>query len=238
MHDLLNLAIQAQGGLERWRQFHTCSAHLVVGGVFWGLKGQAGVLDEVDVRVNLLEQQVSHAPGPDWHTVYTPHRVAVQTGDGELVEELYNPRASFAGHTLETPWSRLQLAYFAGYAMWNYINTPFQLGRPGFGLEEMEPWEEKDETWRRLRVKWPPGIHTHSPEQVFYMDREGLIRRLDYAVEVSGNSPAAHYLFDYQDVSGVRMATRRIVCLLGEDNRPLLDGPVVVSIELKNIQLA
>jgi hypothetical protein len=70
------------------------------------------------------------------------------------------------------------------------------------------------------------------------VDREGLIRRLDYAVEVSGNSPAAHYLYDYQDVAGIRMAARRTVYLLGADNRPLLEGPVVVSIGLKNIQLA
>ncbi len=237
MNDVLNLALNAHGGLDHWRKFHAVSAHLVVGGVLWELKGQAGVIDEVDVVVNLLEQKVSHSPGPAWRTAYTPQRVAIEAGDGTVLEALDNPRASFAGHTLQTPWNRLQLAYFAGYAMWNYLNTPFQFTRPGFQLREGEPWEENGETWRRLVVEWPEDVHTHSPEQVFYIGPEGLIRRLDYRTEVMGNSPAAHYLYDYQDVSGIKLATKRIVYLLGEDNRPRLDGPVVVSIELKNIQL-
>jgi hypothetical protein len=42
MNDLINLAINAQGGLAQWtqwRKFHTVSAHLVVGGVLWEQKG-------------------------------------------------------------------------------------------------------------------------------------------------------------------------------------------------------
>ncbi len=238
MNDLLNLAINAQGGLHRWRQFQTGSAHLVVGGILWELKGQAGVLDEVDVQIDLLEQKVSHTPVPAWHTAYRPDRVAIETADGRVTEEVYNPRATFGGHALETKWNRLQLAYFAGYAMWNYFNTPFQFARPGFRVSETEPWQENGETWRRLRVEWPQDVHTHNPEQVFYLDAEGLIRRLDYNVEVSGNSPAAHYLYDYQDVDGIKLATKRIVYLRGENHQARLDGPVVVSIGLQNIQLA
>lgn len=237
MNDLLNLAINAHGGLDRWRTFYTCSAHLIVGGILWQIKGHAGVIEEVDVKVNLLEQKVSHIPGPTWRTAYSPDRVAIETVNGDIIEELYNPRASFAGHTLESKWSNLQLAYFAGYAMWNYINTPFQFTRPGFELHEIEPWKENNQIWRRLLVKWPKHIHTHSKEQIFYIDPEGHIRRLDYSVEVSGNSPAAHYLYDYKDISGIKMATKRIVYLLGENNQPRLDAPVVVSIELKDIQL-
>jgi hypothetical protein len=47
-----------------------------------------------------------------------------------VVEERANPRASFAGHVLETPWDRIQLAYFRGYAMWTYLTTPFVLPEP------------------------------------------------------------------------------------------------------------
>ncbi len=35
MNDLLNLAITAQGGLDKWRQFYTVSSHLIVGEVSW-----------------------------------------------------------------------------------------------------------------------------------------------------------------------------------------------------------
>ena len=237
MNDLVNFAIKAHGGLDNWRKFYMASAHLVVGGILWEMKGHGGVIDEVDVKVNLLEQKTSHIPGEAWHTAYTPERIAIETGKGDVVEELYNPRSSFEGHTMETKWSNLQLAYFTGYATWNYFNTPFQFARPGFEVKEMESWEENNETWRRLKVKWPKDIHTHSKEQVFYIDKEGLIKRLDYSVEIAGNVPCAHYLSDYQDISGIKMATKRVVYLLDENNKPQPDGPVVVSIDFSNIKL-
>src|SRR5688572_6995770 len=105
MNDLLTLAINAQGSLDSWRKFYTASAHLVVGGDLWERKGHGGVIDEVDVKVNLLEQKTSHIPGDAWHTVYTPERIAIETGKGDVVEELYNPRSSYEGHTWETKWS-------------------------------------------------------------------------------------------------------------------------------------
>ena len=40
------------------------------------------------------------------------------------------------------PWDDLHLAYFSGYAMWNYLNTPFIFALPGFQTEEIEPWDE------------------------------------------------------------------------------------------------
>ena len=70
----------------------------------------------MDVLVNLLEQKTSHIPGPAWHTAYTPDRIAIETGNGDVMEELYNPRASYAGPGWETPWTNLQLAYFTGYS--------------------------------------------------------------------------------------------------------------------------
>jgi hypothetical protein len=43
-----------------------------------------------------------------------PRLVAIETTAGEMVEALEQPRALFASHTLETPWTRLQMAYFVG----------------------------------------------------------------------------------------------------------------------------
>lgn len=46
MNELVKLAIEANGGLERWKQYSTLSSRLVQGGALWGLKGKAGVLDD------------------------------------------------------------------------------------------------------------------------------------------------------------------------------------------------
>ena len=36
---------------------------------------------------------------------FEPHRVALENENGEVLNELLQPRSSFQGHTLETPWS-------------------------------------------------------------------------------------------------------------------------------------
>jgi hypothetical protein len=66
--------------------------------------------------------------------------VAIEAADGAVLEELKDPHRSFEGHTLSTPWSDLQLAYFAGCAMWTYLNTPFLLAWPGVETRELSPW--------------------------------------------------------------------------------------------------
>jgi hypothetical protein len=40
-------------------------------------------------------------------------RVAIEKLDGQLVAERREPRASFAGHKLRTPWDPLHRAYFS-----------------------------------------------------------------------------------------------------------------------------
>ena len=65
-------------------------------------------------------------------------------------------------------WDDLDLLYFAGYALWGYVNAPFMLRRPGFGVEEAEPWHEDGETWRALRVRFPDDVPAHSREQTYY----------------------------------------------------------------------
>ena len=90
--------------------------------------------------------------------------------DGKPVKDRRNPRAAFDGHTVETPWDDLNLAYFSGYAMWNYLNTPFIFALPGFQTEEIEPWDENGEKRRRLKVAFPDHIATHCPEQIFHVN--------------------------------------------------------------------
>jgi hypothetical protein len=141
VHDLVQLTIDAHGGFERWRRFEHVSAHLRNGGVLWALKHQQGVLDDVNVRVALRREWVSHSPflKPNLRTSFEPHRVAIETTDGLVVEERAQPRGSFAGHAVDTPWDRLQLAYFAGHAMWTYLTTPFFFAMDGVTTEELPP---------------------------------------------------------------------------------------------------
>jgi hypothetical protein len=61
MNSLVQLTLDAHGGIDRWRQFGSVSAHLRNGGVLWPLKHQQGVLDDVNVRVALQRVGVALA---------------------------------------------------------------------------------------------------------------------------------------------------------------------------------
>ena len=237
MSNTLHHVVEAHGGLENWKRHNSLSADLVVGGVLWGMKGQAGKLERTNVTVGLGEEWASHRPfGSDnRRTRFSPNRVAIEDVQGKVLDELIEPRASFAGHVLETPWTEPQLAYFAGYAMWTYLNLPFLALHEGVEVEELPIWRESGETWRPLRLTFPDSIATHSKVQTIYAGEDGLLRRHDYAVEIAGDSPGAHYLGDYVTVDGVRFPTRRRVYAVGPDGKPMPDL-LTVSVDLSNFR--
>jgi hypothetical protein len=43
----------------------------------------------------------------------------------------------------------------AEYAMWTYLPTPFLFAMDGVATEELQPWRENGEMWRRLKVTFP-----------------------------------------------------------------------------------
>jgi hypothetical protein len=237
MNSLVGLTMDAHGGLERWRRFEHVSAHLRNGGVLWPLKHPQGAFSDVHVRVALRRQWASHSPflEPDLRTSVEPHRVAIETAAGHLVDERLEPRESFAGHQLETPWDRLQLAYFAGYAMWNYLTAPFLFAMDGVASEELLPWHERGEAWRRLKVTFPDTLATHSAVQTFYVGSDGLLRRHDYDADVLGGTAAAHYVYEYQDFSGLLVPTRRRVLGRRPDGTPEPE-PSIVTIDLSEVE--
>ncbi|EJO56550.1 hypothetical protein FEP63_03261 [Burkholderia multivorans] len=237
MDDLVDRAIRAAGGMDRYRSFRSVSAQLHHTGAIWKLKQRDGVLTDSRVTVQLHEQRVSHAPfAPTTdHSVYTPARVEIRRADGSVVEALDAPRASFDGYEMETPWSNAQLAYFAGYTMWTYLTSPFLLRHDGVSSREIEPWRVDGLPWRRLRVEFPTEIATHSAVQTFYFDADGLLRRHDYEVDIQGRNAAARYLGDYVDVQGIRMPTRFRIYPRTAENLAL-PAPLIVGVDLSNFR--
>ncbi|HZB92757.1 MAG TPA: hypothetical protein VE397_15025, partial [Stellaceae bacterium] len=141
------------------------------------------------------------------------------------------------GHTVETKWDDLHLAYFSGFAMWNYLTSPFLFAEQGFAVEELPPRREAGEERRRMKVTFPRAIATHCREQVFYVDDDDLIARIDYVSDVSGGVRAAHYLSDYRDFGGIKFATKRRAYFRNPDDTPNLERPLV-AIDIAAIQLS
>lgn len=242
MSELLDFAIAAHGGTDRWRSLSSLTVSASVGGALWSAKGKAGALDHLEeAKVNCHQQRViySRFTAPDRRSVYEPDRVIIETTEGRIVQTRDNPRAAFRDHKFETQWDDLDLVYFSGYAIWNYLTTPFMLAMPGFTTQEIDPWNENGENWRRLQVTFPSYIATHCREQIFYFDRQGLLRRLDYQPEVigAGAGPVAHYASEHKDFSGIIVPTRRRAFGRGADGKPI-QGHIVVAIDISDVKLA
>ena len=100
MTELLTKIIEAHGGLKRWNGFSKVEATIVTDGALWGMKNLTQDQDPRRMTVWLHEERSSVAPfgDPDWHTDFTPGRIAILRSDNTVVAERDDPRVSFAGH--------------------------------------------------------------------------------------------------------------------------------------------
>jgi len=239
MNDLATRTIAAHGGLGAWRRYTSVRAHLSQGGALWDMKANGAQIADVGVTVATDRQWASHAPfgATGLRSSFSQDRVAIESEDGRVVQELLAPRASFAGHQLSTPWTDLQLAFFVGCAMWTYLNVPFVLAWPGVESKEAGSWRERGEPWQRLIVHYPAELEVFSKTQTIYIGEDGLLRRMDYDIEITGNTPGAHYVHDYVEVAGIKFPTRRRIYPRQADGSSLSE-PLVVSIDLVGIEVS
>ena len=237
MNGLLESAVTAHGGLDRWNQIRSITVDASITGAVWPVKGQADVLREVRFEVDTTRQLLTmEYVGHNRVSVFEPHRVVVRTGDGEVVGARDDPEKSFEGHQFETPWDDLHLAFFTGEALWTYLNTPFLYTRPGFVTDEISPIEVGGETWRRLEVTFPDDIKSHTRKQVFCFGPDGLLRRHDFTIDIIAGAPSELYATDYRDIDGIIIPTKRRAYALQGDGDPKA-APLMVAIDMAGITI-
>jgi hypothetical protein len=240
MNQLLANVLEAHGGLNRWNNYQKVEASIVTGGGFFALKGMLQDSTARRMSVWLHEERSSVLPfgAPDQRTMFTPERIAIEKLDGTVVAERHAPKDSFAGHQMSTPWDPLHRAYFNGEALWTYLTTPFVLAMEGVQVEETEPWKEGAETWRVLRAYFPGSIETHSLIQDFFFgERDFMLRRHDYNVNIAGGFPAAQLTSNYAEANGIHLPTRRRAYTRGPDRRPIQEM-LMVSIDFNEVRFA
>jgi hypothetical protein len=235
--ELLELACRRHGGFERWNAVRTLTVPMVIGGALFELKGFPEPLaTTVQIDSRTPRTELHPYPLADERGVFTPKRVWIETRERALLAESLNPRDTFAGHVRSTPWDQLQRLYFLGYAMWNYLSTPFLFKLPGFLTTELTPHEEQSESWRVLEVIYPPGFPAHCPVQKLYFDTSGLLKRLDYQTDIAGGV-ASHYCFDPKVFDGLLFYTRRRVVRRTAEG-PDLSGPPTISLEFGPVAIS
>lgn len=236
MNELLALAIQAHGGLARWQSFSRLRANVAIGGAIWDYKQQPALLSDVTWEADLHRQHAMGTPfaGNGRSSDFTDRRVAIVDADGVVVASRDAPRLHFAGHTQATPWDTLDVIYFSHYALWQYLCAPFVYAAPGFTTEEIAPWEENGESWRRLKIRFPKEGAWHHAEQVSYFGPDGLLRRHDYTVDILGGATGANYAHGYRDFQGIMVPTMRRIYSFDSDHQKVPE-PLLVSIDIADL---
>lgn len=235
MNDLLELAVAAHGGLNRWNALKAVQVNASITGAIWYVKGKPDVLKDVVITAQTHKEYLTmDFPGQDKRSIFEPHRIVMETQDGKVLQSRNEPIASFEGQQRETPWDDIHVAYFAGEALWTYLTTPFLYTYPGFVTEELTPWRENGEQQRRLKITFPDSVASHTREQISYFGPDGLLRRHDYTVDILGGATGANYASEYRDVGGVIVPTRRrIYAYEGDHNK--VPEPLLVAIDMGEI---
>jgi len=236
--ELLEHVLEAHGGLDRWQSVRELAVHHRSGGIAFAAKFQGRTLAPRLANISPSAQRaafVSYPPGG--RGVFDHGAVSIETDRGEQIAHRLDPLSQ-----LHTPrrmlwWDKLDLLYFIGSAMWNYLAAPFIFTSPGFELRQLEPWKEGTEVWSRLGVTFPPELHTHSRHQVFYFDAGGLLRRLDYTAEEFGKrADAAQYCSGHREFGGLKFPMRRRVFLRRPDGRPRR-YPLLIWIDIEAVDV-
>lgn len=238
MSELLDLAVKAHGGLERWNKVTSIRVAASITGAIWFVKGKGDVLKNIVMTAETkAERLVMDFPGQDKRSIFEPQHIDLEKLDGTLIEARDNPEKSFEGHQRETPWDDIHVAYFSGEALWTYLNTPFLYTQKGFSTEEIASIQVDGETWRRLKVTFPDTVKSHTREQISCFGPDGLLRRHDYTVDILGGATGLNYASDYRDVDGIVVPTKRRVYAY-EGDYQLVKEPLLVAIDMGEITLS
>ncbi|MCK1621088.1 hypothetical protein IVA96_31880 [Bradyrhizobium sp. 159] len=239
MIDLLANAVQAHGGLDRWRAHSTLAATVLMDGELLLLKGAHEHPGPRNIRMDLDRPSIMIEPFLDAarRTEFTAGGVAIKSDTGRLIAQRRDARASFEHHDLRTCWDPLHQAYFESYALWADLTAPFSLAAQEIECQEIDPRRERGELWRGLRATFPPASIRYSAEEDFYFGSDLLLRRHDYRLEIAGGVPMVRYVSDAVTVDGLVIPTRGAVYLRHPDGTAMADA-LMLSVRLSDLQLA
>jgi hypothetical protein len=229
-------AVNAHGGRDRWLSVKSLSAPVSIGGSLWSGKGHDGAFADAAVFIEPHRQHVEFSGfGPRrLRTWFEPGLVSVRTEDGTEIDRRRDPRASFP-QDAAAAWDNNQVAYFASYAIWNYLTLPYLLTTPRIQTAEIEPWPGADPSWRRASADFArTTVETHNRLQYYSFDSDNLLVRHDYDADVLGSTPASNQATAYSEFGGLLFPTRRRVTARNTDGAAGI-GPILVSIDFGEI---
>lgn len=210
--------VSAYGGEDRWRAACAVEATVSVGGPLIRQKrgrdypGLRAIADTRTPGIELGGFEESRLTA-----VLDGHAVRIESARGEIAERRADARAPFPDQDgREQRWDRLDMAYFLGYALWNYLTLPALL------LRDDIDWRELSET--SLEARFPAELPTHCAVQQYRFDPDtDLLEEYLYTAEVFGPWAAAvHTIVEHASHHGLAYPSKRRV-LGRRDRSPVIE---------------
>ncbi|MBX7057838.1 MAG: hypothetical protein K1X75_07210 [Leptospirales bacterium] len=225
-------ALQAYGGEKMWRQAKFLEAEVSTGGLLFLLKRRP-VFRHARLLLSVQRPEVWLRPidrKEQLSGVLSGGDVRLEDASGETVDSRKDARRFFPYGRRLLYWDDLDLAYFAGYAFWNYLTFPNLLLNSSISWAESAPGI--------LDAEFPDSIPTHSRRQRFFFDtKSGLLQQHNYVAEVvSPLASAAHCILEHQTQDGLCFPSRRAVTPAAGNGQPR-KRPLLVSIEVHGLKL-
>ncbi|HXO88931.1 MAG TPA: hypothetical protein VN885_09785 [Candidatus Acidoferrales bacterium] len=105
MTDLLDLAVMAHGGLDRWNKVNSVRVAASITGAIWFVKGKGDALKNVVMTIDTRKERLTtDFLDQDKRTVFESARIVIEKTDGTLIDARNDPEKSFQGQKRETPW--------------------------------------------------------------------------------------------------------------------------------------
>jgi hypothetical protein len=237
MTNLLEIAVKAHGGLDRWKKVNSIRVAASITGAIWFVKGKGDALKEVVLTSETKAEHMSiDFLSQGKRATFAPNRIEIKSANGDQIAARDHPEKAFAGQVQETPWDDMHVVYFVGEALWTYLNTPFLYTYEGFQTEEISSIEVDGEIWRRLKVTFPDWVKSHTRVQISCFGPDGLLRRHDYTVDILQGATGLNYAYDYRNVDGIIFPTKRRIYAYEGDYQPVKE-PLLVKIDMGEITL-
>ena len=232
MSETLIKAVDAYGGKDTWIKAKFLEAEFSARGLAFVFK-QRPQLRRAKITMDISRPFSRITPigrNREISGIIDGHDVYLENASGELIRERKNARQYFPGGRRFFYWDDLDMAYFANYAMWNYLSLPALLMRRDIIWHEIEAGI--------LEAIFPKEIPTHNQRQRFRFDKDtGLLLQHDYTAEVISNlAKAAHVVLEHSESDGFRFTSHRRVTPRSAKGRPLR-GPTLIEIIIHDYHL-
>lgn len=94
--ELLDLAVNAHGGLDRWHKVKAIKVAASITGAIWFVKGKGDSLKNVVLTAETRNERLTvDFSGQDKRAIFEPNRIVIETVNGTLIEARDHPEKSF-----------------------------------------------------------------------------------------------------------------------------------------------